>query len=44
MKKRKMLHNEIEDMKGKIRVFARIRPIANEGPESNGNIIAKVND
>lgn len=27
VKKRKKLHNQIEDMKGKIRVFARVRPM-----------------
>lgn len=27
VKKRKKLHNQIEDMKGKIRVFARVRPL-----------------
>lgn len=25
--KRKKLHNELEDMKGKIRVFCRVRPL-----------------
>jgi len=28
VKKRKKLHNQIEDMKGKIRVFARVRPMS----------------
>ena len=28
MKKRKRLHNELEDMKGKIRVYCRVRPMS----------------
>lgn len=27
---RKRLHNQIEDMKGKIRVFCRVRPISQQ--------------
>jgi len=41
MKKRKKLHNEIEDMKGKIRVFARVRPLmGNEVKRGDSNCVA----
>ena len=32
---RKRLHNEMEDLKGKIRVYVRIRPISNGEREKN---------
>lgn len=38
-KKRRKLHNEIEDMKGKIRVFARVRPINSKDAGGNWNVI-----
>jgi len=38
-KKRRKLHNEIEDMKGKIRVFARVRPINSKDSGGNRNVI-----
>lgn len=38
-KKRWKLHNEIEDMKGKIRVFARVRPINTKDQGGNRNVI-----
>mmetsp|Transcript_6450 Transcript_6450/g.9735 ORF Transcript_6450/g.9735 Transcript_6450/m.9735 type:complete len:1086 (+) Transcript_6450:167-3424(+) len=34
-KARKKLHNEIEDMKGKIRVYVRIRPLSNSEASKN---------
>lgn len=39
VKKRRKLHNEIEDMKGKIRVFARVRPINSKDSGGNWNVI-----
>ena len=39
VKKRWKLHNEIEDMKGKIRVFARVRPINSKDSGGNWNVI-----
>ena len=41
-KKRKELHNQLEDMKGAIRLFCRIRPLSHselEREESKYNII-----
>ena len=38
-KKRKKLHNEIEDMKGKIRVFAWVRPINNKDSKGLRNVV-----
>lgn len=38
-KKRKKLHNEIEDMKGKIRVFARVRPINDKDYKGARNVV-----
>lgn len=35
VKKRKRLHNQIEDMKGKIRVFARVRPMNKSEQKKN---------
>ena len=44
--KRKQLHNQLEDMKGKIRVFARVRPMSeNEKQrEESKNSIIKIVD
>ncbi len=43
VKKRRKLHNEIEDMKGKIRVFARVRPINSK--DAGGNrVVAEIPD
>lgn len=39
VKKRRKLHNEIEDMKGKIRVFAWVRPINSKDSGGNWNVI-----
>ena len=37
---RKQLHNQIEDMKGKVRVYCRIRPLLkSEVEKNNSNII-----
>jgi len=38
-KKRKKLHNEIEDMKGKIRVFAWVRPINDKDSKGLRNVV-----
>jgi hypothetical protein len=38
-KKRRKLHNEIEDMKGKIRVFARVRPVNDKDSKAARNVI-----
>jgi hypothetical protein len=35
---RKKLHNEIEDMKGKIRVYCRVRPLSRTERERNGRM------
>eukprot|EP00948_MAST-09A_sp_MAST-9A-sp1_P003791 g3791.t1 len=34
-RKRRKLHNEVEELKGKIRVYARVRPISNTEKENN---------
>lgn len=40
VKKRKKLHNQIEDMKGKIRVFARVRPMNKlEASKGSQNVV-----
>ena len=38
-KKRRKLHNEIEDIKGKIREFAWVRPINSKDAGGNRNVI-----
>ena len=46
-KKRKELHNQLEDMKGAIRLFCRIRPLSNtelEREESKINILEVTDD
>ena len=45
--KRKQLHNQLEDMKGKIRVYCRVRPLSNsekEREESNKMVITMVDE
>eukprot|EP00347_Sterkiella_histriomuscorum_P020786 403336463 len=44
MYQRKMLHNQIEDMKGKIRVFCRVRPLSIEEEEKDQFGFVKVID
>ena len=41
---RKMLHNQIEDMKGKIRVYCRVRPLNQMEREMNFPEVVKVID
>ena len=41
-KKRKELHNTLEDLKGKIRVYARIRPISKKELETDGQNVVSV--
>jgi hypothetical protein len=41
---RKKLHNIIEDMKGKIRVFCRVRPLSNQEQSLKSASIIKVAD
>ena len=45
--KRKQLHNQLEDMKGKIRVYCRVRPLSNsekEREESNKMVITLLDE
>jgi Microtubule binding len=42
---RKKLHNELEDLKGKIRVFCRVRPLTKLEEERNAkSIVRKMDD
>ena len=45
MKKRKKLHNDLEDMKGKIRVYCRVRPMSRkETEDKTGNCVLLKDD
>lgn len=44
MYQRKMLHNQIEDMKGKIRVFCRVRPLNQQEKEMQCQEVVNVLD
>lgn len=42
--KRKKLHNQLEDMKGKIRVFARVRPMSEKEMKTGCQNITSLKD
>lgn len=44
LRQRKLLHNQLEDMKGKIRVFCRIRPLSNSENERGCTNITTIVD
>ena len=45
LRQRKLLHNQLEDLKGKIRVFCRVRPLSNSEIERGcGNITTIVDE